>query len=209
MTFRPLRYEPYEATEEVPNVVVDGSPNRATVLTLTHWPGIPAPVDPALVADLSAQMAFRYLERDGSLHGSAEVVTNNHFDQDGLVSVCALSQPADALARRALLEDLARAGDFATYDDRRAARLSMLIAAYADPDRSPLAPLPSEYGKACALLYREALDRLPDFIDRLDDYRALWQDEDRQLTESEEALPNGTMTIEEYPDVDLTFATMD
>jgi hypothetical protein len=34
-----LRFEPYESTTGIPNVVVDGSPNASTVLTLTHWPG--------------------------------------------------------------------------------------------------------------------------------------------------------------------------
>src|SRR4051812_32050274 len=103
MDFKPLRYMPYEATVSVPNVVVDGSPNPATVLALSHWPGIAVPADSELdlAADLSAQMAFRYVDGSGALHGDAEVVTNNHFDQDGLVSVYALSRPDDALARRA------------------------------------------------------------------------------------------------------------
>lgn len=83
-------------------------------------------------------MAFRYLDSGATLHGNAEVVTNNHFDQDGFISVYALSRPDDALARRTLLEDVAAAGDFAIYRDRRAARLSMIIAAFADPERSPL-----------------------------------------------------------------------
>ena len=36
----------------------------------------------ALRADLSAEMAFRYLEHPEPLHGDATVVSNNHFDQD-------------------------------------------------------------------------------------------------------------------------------
>lgn len=51
----PLRYVPYDEAAQVPNVVVDGSPNAATVLTLTHWPGIAPPA--GLADDLSAQMA--------------------------------------------------------------------------------------------------------------------------------------------------------
>jgi hypothetical protein len=113
MASNPLRYEPYDATVGVPNVVVDGSPNASTVLTLSHWPQLPAP--DGFAADLSAQMAFHYLDNGATLHGNAEVVTNNHFDQDGLISMYALSRPDDALARRTLLEDVAAAGDFATY----------------------------------------------------------------------------------------------
>lgn len=39
----PFRYEEYERSAAQPNVVVDGSPNAGTVLTLTHWPGFIAP----------------------------------------------------------------------------------------------------------------------------------------------------------------------
>ena len=52
-----FRYLGYNASRTVANVVVDGSPNEGTVLTLTHWPGITQPA--GLAADLSAQMAFR------------------------------------------------------------------------------------------------------------------------------------------------------
>ena len=44
----------------MPNVVIDGSPNENTVLTLTHWPGYPQPS--GFHFDLSAEMAFQYLD---------------------------------------------------------------------------------------------------------------------------------------------------
>jgi len=207
VNFSPLRYEPYEAAASVPNVVVDGAPNPSTVLSLTHWPGFPAPN--GLAADLSAQMVFRYLCSPTLLHGVADVVTNNHFDQDGLVSAFALTNPEQALSRRILLEDVAAAGDFATYRDRRAARLSMLLAAYADPERSPLAPLPADYQETCGLLYSELLERLPELIDGLEDHRELWNEEDSQLSASEAALAAGDVLVEEHPEVDLAVVTID
>lgn len=193
-----LRYEAYEATNDRPNVVVDGSPNPGTVLSLTHWPGIASP--PRTEADLSAQMAFRYLDRGADLHGDAELVTNNHFDQDGLVAVHALSAPDHALAHRDLLEDLAAAGDFGTYRFRAAARLSMVVHAYADPDRSPAAPLAEDPD---ADLYRELLGRLPELVADPDQVKDLWEEEDVALTESEAALASGLVRITEHPDVDL------
>lgn len=78
-----FRYLEYNASRDVANVVVDGSPNNATVLTLTHWPGIGQPV--GLAADLSAQMAFEFIRSVAAV--DADVVTNNHFDQDGLVAM--------------------------------------------------------------------------------------------------------------------------
>jgi len=186
-----LRYEAYEATTDRPNVVVDGSPNPGTVLSLTHWPGIASP--PGTEADLSAQMVFRYLDRGADLHGDAELVTNNHFDQDGLVAVHALSAPEHALAHRELLEDLAAAGDFATYRFREAARLSMVVHAFAE--RTPVAP-PAD-------LYREMLGRLPELVANPDQVKDLWEEEDQALTESEAALASGAVQVTEQPEVDL------
>ena len=198
MSPTPLRYEAYEATVDRPNVVVDGSPNPGTVLSLTHWPGIASPA--GTEADLSAQMAFRYLDRGADLHGDAELVTNNHFDQDGLVAVHALIAPDHALAHRDLLEDLAAAGDFGTYRFREAARLSMVVHAFADPERSPGAPLVADPD---ADLYRELLGRLPELLANPDQVKDLWEDEDRALTQSEDALASGAVHITEHADVDL------
>src|SRR5688572_4671218 len=104
----PLRFLPEADAAEVLNVVVDGAPNANTVLTLTHWPGFPAP--DGLAADLSAQMVFRYLDEGAGRHHPARAVTNNHFDQDGLVGVFALVDPDTAMGLRTFLEDVAAAG---------------------------------------------------------------------------------------------------
>ena len=204
----PLRFRPEADAALVPNVVVDGAPNANTVLSLTHWPGFPAPAE-GLAADLSAQMAFRYLEEGAGRHHPARVVTNNHFDQDGLVSVFALVDPETALARRTLLEDVAAAGDFATFRDRRAARMSMVVAAYADPVRSPLgtAALSGPYPEVCGRLYTELLDRLPTLAGDLDGLKDLWGDEDAELSATEAAIASGSVTIEELPHVDLAVVT--
>jgi hypothetical protein len=181
-----LRYEPYEDVVDVPNVVVDGSPNAGTVLCLTHWPGYPAP--PGTEADLSAEMAFRYLDRGADLHGDAEVVTNNHFDQDGLVSLYALLRPEDALADRAFLEDLARCGDFGRFTQRDAARASMVVASQQGTD---------------AENYRRMLDAMPDLIAHVDRWRDVWADEDEALTASLTAVASGSVTVTEHPELDL------
>ena len=202
-----MRYEPYERTTDVPNIVVDGSPNAATVLTLSHWPGLWAP--PELRADLSAQMVFRYLDELAGAGRSgrhdAEVATNNHFDQDGLVGLFALVDPDAALARRDRLIDLAAAGDFGTYRHRGAARVSMLLSALAESDQSPWAAELAgiAYEEKCAVLYRRCLAELPAMIDHPDRYRSLWAEEDAQLTASEALLTAGSATLVEYPDADL------
>jgi hypothetical protein len=202
----PLRYVPYHELEGQPNVVVDGSSTDGTVLTLSHWPHAPTP-PPGLAHDLSAEMALGYLDQPFH-HGLAEVVSNNHFDQDGLVSVYALAEPEGAHARRQLLADLASAGDFATYRDRRAARASMVLSAYADSARSPIGPAPDDYGEWTGILYNELLARLPELLEHPERYRSLWEDEDAHLSASEELITSGRVAIKELPEIDLSVVTV-
>jgi hypothetical protein len=212
----PLHYLGYEESELVPNIVVDGSPNASTVLTLTHWPGYRQP--DAVADDLSAQMAYHHLDHpvQPAQPGTepATVVTNNHYDQDGLVGVHALvGQPglgSDRTALRPVLIDVAAAGDFGTYHYREAARASMALSVYAEPDRSPLgAQLASlNYPDQCQLLYLETLPLLVPLVTEPERFRRLWEEEDAQLTASEKAIASGAVTIEEHPDVDLAVVTI-
>lgn len=188
-----------------PNVVVDGSATEGTVLTLSHWPHSVTP--PGLEADLSAEMAFNHLDH-GDLHEPATIVSNNHFDQDGLVGVFALTQPEEALQRRDLLVDVAGAGDFATYRNRDAARISMAVAGFTDSDRSPLHDLGDDYPTLCARLYEELIPRLPELCDQPERFRDLWGDEDDTLDASETLIRSGRVEIEELPSLDLAVVTM-
>lgn len=205
MPTTPLRYAAHPDASEVANVVVDGAPNAGTVLIVSHWPGMPTP--PGCAADSSTQMVFRYLDRGADLHRGAGVVTNDHFDQDGLAGLYALVDPDDALRRRAQLEGLAAAGDFAVAPDRASARVSMAVAALADDDRSPLDHLPEDYGERCGVLYEAGLARLPSWLDDPDRCRELWAEEDAELDAAGDALASGAVTIEERPDLDLAVVT--
>lgn len=187
-----LVYAPYAETIDVPNVVVDGSANRSTVLTLSHWPGTLCPDE--LRADLSAEMAFRYVERGEHLHGDARVVTNNHFDEDGVVSVFALIDPSAALEHRDFLVDVARTGDFGWFVERDAARASMLISAFA-----------AQQGSGDA--YRPVLPLMPRLRESLDEHRELWIGEDERLSATERAITTGSVTISEQPEIDLAVVT--
>jgi hypothetical protein len=197
---------PYGQLAGTPNVIVDGSATDSTVLTLSHWPNSGAPAWAA--ADLSAQMVFRYLEQP-ERHVAAEVVSTNHFDQDGLVGIFALVDPPAALARRDRLVDIAAAGDFGTYRHRDAARAAIAIASYADPCLSPVPGLGSlPYSEQTAVLHRELLPLVPALADDVEAFRPLWQAEDAVLEASEAALDAGVVTIDEVPALDLAIVTL-
>ena len=203
-----LRFAPYDETADVPNVVVDGRANAATVLTLSHWPQAPCPAD--LRRDLSAQSALAYLSTP-SRHGPAELVTNNHFDQDGLMSVFALVDPIGATDRAELVVEVARAGDFARH----------LVAPTrpgcpwpSPPAPTPTAPpsthrcSPAPTTSSCARLYAELLPQVSQWLDDPATCRALWADEDAQLDADRALLASGRVTVEEVPELDLTVVTL-
>jgi hypothetical protein len=202
-----MRYVPYHRLGDTPHIVVDGAANAATVLTLSHWPRSGTPAD--LRADLSAQIAFRYLDTPAR-HVAVEAVSNNHFDEDGLVSLFVLTQPEHAQPRRQRLIDVAGAGDFGTATDRDAARAAFAIAACADPERSPL---PAEvwtrtYPEQTEALYEALLPRLPEMADHPERFASLWEEDDRALAAGEAALRTGRAAIEEHPSVDLAVVTL-
>ncbi len=197
-----LRFHPYHRLGDIPNVVVDGSPTESTRLTLSHWPGSPTPVN--LLDDLSAQIAFHALDHP-ELFDGIEAVSNNHFDQDGLMSAFALLQPDEAIARRAQVIDVASAGDFASFIDRDSMRIAIAIAAHDLPDRSPL---PADtfvggYPEQCAAVYEAMLPRCVELLDHPDRFRSLWETEDAHLTESLDAIDRGVVRVHEEPELDL------
>ncbi len=203
----PLRFVPYHLVDDVPNVVVDGSANASTRLTLSHWPGSPTPVE--VGDDLSAQIALRALGFPGWFD-DVEIATNNHFDQDGLCGIFALADPDAAVARRDLIIDVARAGDFGTFTSRDAARLSFAIAAHEDPKTSPLDRdvFAGSYPEQCGRLYEALLPTFAELLDHPERLRPLWEAEDAHLGESLDAIRNGVVRIEEQPELDLAVVTV-
>jgi hypothetical protein len=197
-----MRFIPYAEAGTVPNIVVDGAAALGTVLTLSHWPksGTPA----ALRADTSAEIVFKYLDTS-SAHVDADAVSNNHFDEDGLIGIFALTQPVLASQWRALLVDVASAGDFGVYRSRNAARIAFVLAAYADEKSSPLprATFAGSYGDVAARLYQEMLPVLPHLMSHVEDFQKLWEEEDRALEQGEWLLDGNVVTITSHADLDL------
>lgn len=203
----PSVYVPYGELGATPNIIVDGPPQKATVLTLSHWPNNDTPAE--LRRDTSTAIAFAYLD-EPALHRTEGIVSNSHFDEDGLFSMFALVDPARALRHRQLLIDASRAGDFGVFEHRDAARLAFTIEAYTDPERSPL---PKAVFAGCeqrrtAKLYSAMLEELPLILAALADYKSYWQTQDEHLSQSQAWLSGGTVQIEERPGLDLALVRL-
>lgn len=199
-----MRFIPYAEARQQPNIVVDGAPLPSSLLTLSHWPNNQSPA--AVRRDTSTATVFAWLDAP-ELHISAPFVTNNHFDEDGLFSVFALTEPQQALAMRELLVAASFAGDFGVVRRRDAARLCFIIEALTDPTNGAL---PAEVFAApdrVVALYQAVLPLLPQIIRDLQQgsprFGVLWAAQDQHLDASEALLADGSVTIEELPDIDL------
>ena len=202
-----MQYVGYHMLGDMSNIIVDGKRNQHTKLTLSHWPGNDTPTE--LKADLSAQIAINYLESP-DYHIDVEAVSNNHFDEDGLISLWALLNPQEALERKQFLIDVASAGDFAVCSDRDAARTCFVISAWTKPALSPLNAevFQKPYPELTMMLYEELLKRLDNIMDRVEYLQQYWIDEDRVLERSQQQLAAGNITIEEDRQIDLAVVTL-
>ena len=202
-----MRYIPYHKLEDTPNIIMDGAANEHTQLTLSHWPKSGTPWE--LKDDLSAQIAFRYLKRP-DLHVSAEAVSNNHFDEDGLISLHTILHPEEAIRQQELLIDIAAAGDFGTYRLREAARIAFVISSFADADTSPLSQniFATPYQEQTASLYTEMLILLPEIISHPDRFQTYWETQETSLIADETAIRNGVIQIEEIAPLEFAVVTL-
>ncbi|MGI9309110.1 MAG: DUF6687 family protein, partial [Gammaproteobacteria bacterium] len=195
-------YVPYYELGARPNIIVDGQAQSATELTLSHWPWNTTPQ--LLQRDTSTEIVFAYLDCP-EFHRQLPFVSNSHFDEDGLLSMFAITQPEQALGYRDLMIATSRAGDFAIYTDAEAAKLSFVLAAYADPETSPLAKkiFALNSKEQVAALYQTMLAELPKLLSDVDAFRQYWKAEYEHLQYSEAAIDSGEVEIRELPEHDL------
>lgn len=203
-----MQYVPYSQLNDRPNIIVDGEPHEKTILTLSHWPDSGTPEH--FKDDLSAQIVFNFLTSDAALkyakhYGQELAVSNNHFDEDGLVSLFAMLNPDEALARREFLTDIAAAGDFGVYRDRDAARVAFVLSAWTRQSQSPLNDtvfrLP--YIQFTNVLYEELLPRFTKILDKLINLSPFWSEEDEFLDATEDAIASGKVRIMQDTELDL------
>jgi len=198
----PARYVPYSDIGDQPHIIVDGAPLDSTVLTLSHWPN--NQTHDSVRRDTSTAIVFAYLDSP-NLHRDVPLVSNHHFDEDGLLSMFGIVDPQTALAHRELLIDTSFAGDFGVYEHPDAVRLCFVIESFCDP---AVSPLPAATFEGCerrrvAALYAAMLERVPELANDVGAWEALWCDQFEHLEASHELIERGAVTIEEYPDVDL------
>ncbi len=202
-----MKYMPYTELGGVPNIVVDGAAQEDTVLTLSHWPGSGSPAE--FRADTSAEIVLNYLvtaSAKAQYAPKVRVVSNNHFDEDGLCAVWAMLNPKLARQHLDLLVDVATAGDFDTYRRPQAAKVVFTIRSHANPVTSPVDDeLQGDDGTGSAR-YEALLPLLESFLDETDRYQPFWSEEWSAMLRSKTAMVMGEVELHEIPHVDLAVA---
>ena len=129
-----LRFVPFSPGLDPADVVmIDGwAPGFRMI---SHWPGNSTPA--ALRHDLTTGAAFSFVDlserEQHELVGGFSIVTNNHYDADGALSLFTMLHPKVALRHRDLMLRTARSGFFAAWSGADALALELSIMSDLEP----------------------------------------------------------------------------
>ncbi|HKC62425.1 MAG TPA: DUF6687 family protein, partial [Pyrinomonadaceae bacterium] len=143
-----------------------------------------------------------------------ELVTNNHFDTDGVLSVWTVLAGMRALELREKLIAAAEAGDFSEYSSKDGVRASIVIqgsdASIPGEDAgSPLARhLLGKSDADEARSYELILPEVERVITRTGDYEFLWRDVWQRIEAALESFARGDSRVEEDKATGLSLITL-
>jgi hypothetical protein len=213
-----MRFEFYtDALENTPKLSVDGTvPNS---VHFSHWEGNETPEE--LKADTSTEIALNLVaspNRESFTQG-IDLVTNNHFDCDGVLSVWTVMNGERALEFRDLLIAAAEAGDFSEHSSDDGVRVSIAIqgAEQSSPnndDGSPLAQMLAgrEFATRIvdndALAYELVLPEVERLLTDVNAYEPLWRDGWNNVAEALESFESGRSQARWFLDSGISLITL-
>jgi Family of unknown function (DUF6687) len=206
-----MKFEFYtDAINDVPKLAVDGTVNNA--IHFSHWQGNRTPA--SVKADTSTEIALNVVaapNRDELTQG-IELVTNNHFDTDGALSVWTMLNGERALDLRDKLIAGAEAGDFSELSSEDGVRVSIVIQGSDSPtDKagSPLAQqLAGEPVNDEARAYELVLPHVPDVLMHTGKYEPLWRDSWQKIERALDSFARGTSRVDEIEEAKLSVITL-
>jgi hypothetical protein len=194
-----MRFRQYTRDlQNLDKIIVDG--NKCGVgIQLSHWPGNTTPAQ--FKADLSLDIVLRLLASpDRAIHlPDADLVTNDHYDADGLLAIWALLNSTESPEHASALQAAAEAGDFYEFTSPEAVQFDLIVRAFESLEKSPLARQIA--GVADAQRWQVAtealLSEMPGLLYEPERYRHLWEDEYRKLLEKISRLHSGSVEVRE------------
>ena len=207
-----MRFEFYHAgLDDVPKLSVDGTVSNA--VHFSHWVGNKTPAE--VKADTSTEIALNLVAspRREEMTQGIELVTNNHFDTDGVLSVWTVLKGAGALGLRDKLVSAAEAGDFSEFTNEEAVRASIVIQGSDQPSPndeggSPLARQLAGEQVDDARAYELVLPEVERVLTRTNDYESIWRESWDKIATAMESFERGTSTVAELADAKLSLITL-
>ncbi len=208
-----MRFEFYSPDlDSLPKLSVDGTvPNS---VHFSHWEGNETAAE--LKADTSTEIVLNLVASPqyNKLTGGIELVTNNHFDTDGVLSVWTVLTGERALELREQLIAAAEAGDFSELSSEAGVKASITIqgsdqAGNDSQEGSPLGQYlnggtPVDEAKA----YELVLPEVEQVVTNIGAYEHLWRDAWQQVAVAIESFEKGPSRAEELDDVEMTLVTI-
>lgn len=208
-----MRFELYHAgLDDIPKLSVDGTVSNS--VHFSHWKGNETPSE--VKADTSTEIVLNLVASPNrnELTQGIELVTNNHFDTDGVLSVWTALAGERALGLRDKLIPAAEAGDFCEFTNEAGVRASIVIQGSDQPgpgeeSGSPLARyLAGEKVEDDARAYELVLPEVERVLTRTNDYEHLWRAAWWRIAAAIESFERGTSRVTEYADSGLSLVTL-
>lgn len=206
-----MRFEFYsDAIAGVPKLSVDGTVDNA--IHFSHWKGNETPE--SVKADTSTETVLNVVAAPNrqELTRSIELVTNNHFDTDGVLSVWAMLTGERALDLRDRLIAAAEAGDFSELSSVDGVRASIVIQGSDSPVDKSGSPLATKLAGAPvddeAESYVLVLPHVEDVIRHTGKYEELWRQQWQRIETALDSFAKGESTVAEFTDVEFSLVTL-
>ena len=206
-----MRFEYYhDGLADVPKLSVDGT--VANAVHFSHWKGNETAA--SVKADTSTEIALNLVaapNRDELTRG-IDLVTNNHFDTDGVLSVWTVLTGQHALDLRDKLVAAAEAGDFSELSTEDGVRASIVIQGSDSPtdnSGSPLArQLAGEPVNDDARAYELVLPHVEHVLTHTSEYELLWREPWDQIAAALDSFAKGASRVEEDEEAKLSVVAL-
>jgi hypothetical protein len=207
-----MRFEYYhEGLANVPKLSIDGTVDNA--IHFSHWKGNQTPA--SVKADTSTEISLNLVaapNRDELTQG-IDLVTNNHFDTDGALSVWSVLTGERALELRDKLIAAAEAGDFSEMSTQAGVRASIVIQGSESPlDEDIGSPLAHQLNGSPvsndARAYELVLPHVEQVLTHTNDYASLWCDPWNRIALALDSFAKGRSRVDEDSEAKISLVTL-
>jgi len=208
-----MRFQYYsEEIANLPKLSVDGTVGNS--IHFSHWQDNETPEE--VKADTSTEIALNLVTSPNRerLTQGIELVTNNHFDTDGMLSVWTVMTGERAAKYREVLIAAAEAGDFSEYSTETGIRVSIAIQGsdQASPNNDDGSPLARRIAGAevddDARAYELVMPEVERLITNINDYEDLWRDGWQSIAKAVESFEAGASKVTELPENQISLITL-